>query len=286
MHKANERSLFATPCKDCVFAQYMGSTQVGCMFGRIEKFRRQGVKVLEVFDEDSKFFVIQTACRAHRHRESPWAMRHPGRERLAVCRKELELALDVVMVMHDQHTVEEVKTTVDSLLAQTLLPMKVTVVVNRDGIPPQEIRAILPSDWVAQYIQERQPDGSRIGPDRCIDHAVVGSRSQFYAVFTPGYVVPPDFAASLDRALNDDLERFLLLEPNEDGQGMVVSMLAHAYYGGNTEAVIEGQDAGEDAGRRVDSIGAKIRHRVKIEDTPQFVSKITDVCPELRRTDV
>lgn len=278
---ATRKSLYSTPCKHCCFAQYKGTTQVGCAFDRIDKFRRNGVEVLEVYDDDREYFVIGTVCTANRHRESPFAMRHPGRERKAAARKELELEVEVVLVMNDDHTVEQVKTTVDSLLAQTLLPAKVTVAVNRDGIQPKEIRAVLPGDWIAQFIMARNPDKSRIPAGRCIDYALVGSKAHFYAVFSPGFVVPADFIRSIDVAVNDELERFVLLEPNQQGEGMVVQMRAHHYYGGNSEAEIQGEDAGEDAGKRVDSIAEKIRYRVKAEDLPQYIRKVTELCPGL-----
>lgn len=277
--KRERKNFYETPCRDCVFAQYDGTTQVGCAFDRLEKFRKQGIDIVEVYDNEKEFFVIQTACRAHRHKKGSWAMQHPGRERKEVCRKELELAIEVVMVMGKDHTVEQVKTTVDSLLAQTLLPMKVTVCVNRDGIEPKAIRAVMPGDWIAKFIMERGFDGSRVSSGRCIDHAVVGSKSHYYAVFTPGFAVPPDFIRSIDVAVNDELERFVLLEPNRRGEGQVVQMRAHQYYGGNAEAEIHGDDAGDDTGKRADTIAEKIRFRVKAEDRPRFIRSVTEVCP-------
>lgn len=275
------KNIFETPCKDCVFAVYQGSSQTGCAFDRLEKFRKQGIEVVDAYDDDKEFFVVQTACRAHRHKKSPWAMRHSGRERAAVCRSELNLDVEVVLVMGDDHTPEQAEATVKSLLAQTMLPSKATVVVNRDGLKPNDIRVFLPGDWIAKFIMERNADGSRIHAGRCIDHAVFGSTAHFYAVFTPGFVVPPDFVAAIDRAVNDDLERFVLLDPTPAGEGQVVQMHAHHYFGGNAEAEICGEDAGDEAGQRADTIADKIRHRVRVEEAGHLIRKVVDVCPSL-----
>jgi hypothetical protein len=270
-------SIYETPCKTCVFARYNGDTQVGCAFDRVEKFRKQGVEVLEVYDDDKEFYVIKNICRAHRDKKSPWAMKHAGPTRKEICRQELRLDVDVIIVLDGNHTVDEVKITIDSLLAQTFLPANVTVVLNKDGVDVKDVQAVLPADWLVKVIAERRA-GERVGRGRCIDLSLVNSKSHFYALFNPGFVVPPTFIEDVDIAINDELERFVLLEPNQAGEGCVIQMRAHSYYGGNSEALVEGEDAGEDLGKRADSIIDKILHRVKIEEKTHLVKNVTDIC--------
>lgn len=50
-----------TSCKTCLFATYKGGTQTGCKAGRIKKYRDQGL-VLEAYDNDREFYVINTLC--------------------------------------------------------------------------------------------------------------------------------------------------------------------------------------------------------------------------------
>lgn len=276
------RATVETPCKDCCFAVYAGTEQTGCQFGRIEKFRERGVGVKECYDDDKEFFVVETLCNLHRHRDGPWYVRNPSWDRKRVAREEVRQEVDVVMVMTG-HTVEQVKTTVDSLLRQTLLPLRVTVSVNQDGIPLRDVRAVLPGDWIAQVVRERRKDGGRVSRERCIDNAVYDSKAAFYAVFTPGFVVPPDFVASIDRAVNDDLMRFSLLEPDEDGQGMVVQTYLHGYVRGNADATIDGEDAGEDAGKSADSLVEKARHMAKVNDMPHMIKRVGEVVPSMAR---
>lgn len=277
---SNGNNLYVTPCKDCCFAVYEGDTQTGCRFDRVEKFRGKGVGVREVYDRDKEFFVIETACLLHRSRKSPWAMANPGGVRMSVARGEVEVEADAVVVMGEGHSVAQARATLDSLLWQKVVqPNKVTVVVNRGGVKASDLVYLMPSHWEVKFLLERLADGSRPGTGRCVDHAVAGSTAQFYAVFSPGFSVPDDFFACLDRAVNDDLERFVMLEPNAAGEGLVVQTRTHRYYGGNTEAVIQGDEAGVEAGTRADSVVEKIRHRVRVEGKPGLVKKVSEVCP-------
>jgi hypothetical protein len=274
------KNLIVTPCRDCCFAVYEGDTQTSCRFGRIEKYRKQGVEVKECYDETKEFFVIETACLLHRARKSPWAMRFPGRDRVAQARKEVQVLLDVVVVMEEGHAFEQVRTTVESLLAQEMLPLKVTVAVNCDGVNLTPIRNLLPGNWFVSDIRERRADGSRVSKERCIDNVVYASKANFYSIFSPGFVVPRDFVSSLDRAVNDELERFVLLEPTSQGQGMTVHVKAHSYYGGNTPAeVVEGSEAGE----RADSVVEKIKNRIREENLPHLIKRVEEVCPAMAR---
>ncbi len=278
---AKRKNLYDTSCKECVFATYEEHTQTGCRFGRVEKFRQKGVEVVEAMDEEREFFVIRTRCHIHRHKKSPWAMKVPGRDRMQVARDEVEIELHAIIVMLAEHTVEDVKKTVDSLLVQTVGLQKGTIVVNRDGIKPSQVRELVPEYWRVQFIMEREADGGHISVGRCVDHAVDSSTADYYAVFSPGYEVPNDYVQAIDRALNDDLERFVLLEPNEAGQGLLVQLRIHNYYGGNAEAIIQSEDAGDEAGKRADSIIEKVRHRARAEGNEHLIKRVEEICPSM-----
>jgi hypothetical protein len=47
-----------TACKNCVFAQFESKTQTGCELGYIEKFKDHDTEILEVYDEELEFYVI------------------------------------------------------------------------------------------------------------------------------------------------------------------------------------------------------------------------------------
>ena len=58
-------SKIKTSCKNCAFAIYEGKTQISCLHQRIEKF---GNDVVEAYDEDSEFYVINRFCNYYRNR--------------------------------------------------------------------------------------------------------------------------------------------------------------------------------------------------------------------------
>lgn len=47
-----------TACKQCVFAKYENKTQVDCYLDYISKFKDKNLNILEVYDEDKEFYVI------------------------------------------------------------------------------------------------------------------------------------------------------------------------------------------------------------------------------------
>lgn len=60
-----------TPCKDCAFAEYKDITQTGCSIGYIDKYKNKGAAILEVYDNDKEFFVINDK-KCIGYRENKW----------------------------------------------------------------------------------------------------------------------------------------------------------------------------------------------------------------------
>ncbi len=69
-----------TSCKDCSWSLYdgeathntEGKTQTGCALGRLEVLSNNGVKVIEAYDEEKEFFVLDKIC--YYHRNSQWIL--------------------------------------------------------------------------------------------------------------------------------------------------------------------------------------------------------------------
>lgn len=56
--KTQPIELIHTPCKNCVYALYNNVTQYGCSLNYIEVFKSKGIEVLEAYDEDKEFYII------------------------------------------------------------------------------------------------------------------------------------------------------------------------------------------------------------------------------------
>jgi hypothetical protein len=60
-----------TPCKDCIFASYEDKTQTDCLLHYIDIFKKNNVEVLEVYDNDKEFYVINNK-KCIGYRDSKW----------------------------------------------------------------------------------------------------------------------------------------------------------------------------------------------------------------------
>lgn len=66
-----------TSCKNCVFAQYENITQTHCALDYINKFTKNSTEVLEAYDEDKEFFIIN-GKKCIGYRENKWFDQFPN----------------------------------------------------------------------------------------------------------------------------------------------------------------------------------------------------------------
>lgn len=60
-----------TCCKKCVFADYKNNSQIGCAIGYLDKYRAINAHILEAYDEEKEFYVInEKKCLGYR--ENSW----------------------------------------------------------------------------------------------------------------------------------------------------------------------------------------------------------------------
>lgn len=60
-----------TPCKKCVFAKYEDSVQTDCLLGYLNVYRDKGVEILDVYDDELEFHVINNK-KCIGYRENSW----------------------------------------------------------------------------------------------------------------------------------------------------------------------------------------------------------------------
>lgn len=60
-----------TPCKNCVFAKFDDKTQVDCFLKYLDIYRNNGIEVLEAYDDQQEFFVINDK-KCIGYREKKW----------------------------------------------------------------------------------------------------------------------------------------------------------------------------------------------------------------------
>lgn len=60
-----------TPCKSCVYAKYEGNTQTDCHLGFIDKLKNKNIEILEAYDDDKEFFIVN-GKKCIGYRENSW----------------------------------------------------------------------------------------------------------------------------------------------------------------------------------------------------------------------
>lgn len=118
-----------TSCKDCVFAEYDGITQVGCEAHILEKYQ-EATEVIEAYDEEKEFFVIPgTVCPYKR--TAKW--KHVNAEnRLDLARKELSMDYEVTIVVDKDGS--KIEDTIGSLMEQSKRPNRVNILVPNPAV--------------------------------------------------------------------------------------------------------------------------------------------------------
>lgn len=60
-----------TSCKECVFAVYEDKTQINCSMGMIEKYKAKNCEIIEAYDDDKEFYIINER-KCINHRKASW----------------------------------------------------------------------------------------------------------------------------------------------------------------------------------------------------------------------
>ena len=269
-----EEKTVQTMCDGCVFAEYEELdggrlSQTGCQAQRFDKLAKNGAKILKVEDETEErdFVVIQDrVCNMLRGEEWEINARKKGERTnwsmYALARKEILVNCTILIYLGPNQSVKDAYMTAQEIQKQEV-PATNTVIVNNAGIAPADFlrewkglqitsSEILEIPWHMEYIVEFQyQDFLDILADapedkkeelrermrmRCIDLGVQKSKTIYYAFFNAGDSIPSNYLSDIDKALNDDLVRFLALDPkNKSHSGLLMQIAVHKRIGGNKE---------------------------------------------------
>jgi len=205
-------------CRECAYAVFHQDIQTGCLAGALEKFQAQGFAV-ECFDENEKqFYVINM-------RQCRWA--RANLQPLDQVRKEAEISYAAILWWNSGF--EDLIYTIKSLVKQSPKPSRITI-INAQGLEPRyvdkcirEYMGGIPFNIVYAF-----ETGDR---ENCLEVAYRDCKLPIFMSFDAGYEVPPDFAHTIDIAVNDKLTHFCMVLPDEDGNGLVGLTLLYSLMG-------------------------------------------------------
>lgn len=268
-------------------------SQTGCKLGRLDKYRQQGTEVLDAGDENGdEFYIVNgRACAAYRDWGRGWGAGVPQENWPATVRAELTALADVVIPLEDAGDLDKLPATLDSLRALELAPATVTV-VNNAGIGMGRVIAAMNKagtglNWQVTDVRERARDGSRVDVARLVDIVQAKLKGHFYTLLAAGDELPPSFTADLDRAVVDDMRRFVVLLPTENGVGLTVGLGFHRSptVNGNKPlpaALLGAVDEADTApDRLLKDVVEKAKYVAERRNTPFLVEPAEAVCPSL-----
>ncbi len=230
-----------TVCKDCAFAVYEEKTQKGCALDRIVPLVRSGGTLIEAYDEEKEFYIIDgKLCRHQRTHE--WLEKQANTDYMGTIRKEIRITYQAIVWVHDN--LQSLSTTIKSLNDQALPPTEIYAIRHMSSpLRPAQIVNLLKEECKCKWYNQNPIIEDSFAGDAFIsvvDDVVKQSPTQFYAVFQAGCAVPPAMFNDLDIMVNDEDFVFGAIVPNESGSGLIVSSAIHRFLMGNLgESIVE-----------------------------------------------
>jgi hypothetical protein len=254
-----------------------GQQQTGCELGRIALFREQGNKV-EVAKE-GHLVIYERICTALR--TPVWANKQ--KNPIEAVYKEIRTGIDFIILADNTNSHIDVLKTITCAIQQKTEIQSLRVVINSDRIKTKEIIKFLeqenpPIEFFVDEVKLRTEDGKRISGDKAIDIAADKCKSTYYAVFNAGSHIPSTFVTDIDNAINKELQRFCLLEPNDNHNGLVVQQQLHRLLMGSRDVVLEEYKDGALIG---DNILDKAIFFAKKNNQSHMIKKVKEICREM-----
>jgi hypothetical protein len=124
-----------TPCKGCSFAVYNHNTQIDCGLGYIEKYKIQNIEVLEAYDEDKEFYVINgKKCIGYREDRwfAKWDMINPTMEEKVAKYKETNFLQYAVVINLKDLSFDQLQDLCKQISSCDVKPQKIIFIRYRD----------------------------------------------------------------------------------------------------------------------------------------------------------
>ncbi len=272
-----------TACRGCIFAVVDGKTQMGCTFhNRLEKFRALG-SVVEVYDAELEFSVVNGRyCTAYRNEEYLKNLTlQPGTLVSDVVRKEMSTRLDYVIVVNDSTIPEKLAESVASIYRQTLKPHLVVLASNQTKWRMHKLVSMMEklagenANWQVVNLVLRKDNGALLPDSRAVDEAVLKCQGHFYVRINSGVKLPWKFAEQIDKYVTDELGQFSVLEGTESLPAEVVQNAFHQFAKGNETIPVKTPDDGL---IQISTLPEKAKFYEEAGDTLGMLKKVTDIC--------
>jgi len=248
-----------TACLGCVFAdgevrpnpdidcsQFIQKPD-GCLAnGALGKFRAHGVTIDDAVDKyGSEFHVIRGRICPF-HRAKLWQDEHKLTDEEAVVqvRKECVFQYDAVIYFDGTTDANSIMETIHALNECDIKPKRVFIISNSEYKPSFFMNLLQdsPLPWNAEINCEG--DSNLIIGEykdvklRSLDIITKKCKSMYIVYFNAGFKPYPTYFNGIDSLLYNDLDRFIMLKPDDDINGLTVMRIFHKQAAGNARKTI------------------------------------------------
>jgi len=237
----NKISALSTTCKECLFAKYDGSTQVGCELGRIEKVKTHPVyQLVEAMDDEKEFYVINYhLCLYQRIKGWPHDYK-PMEEMISEVKDEIKMRWGAILILRDEdeNNMSRVEKRLNEIFNQKNPPSWVGIVNDDKELDVYWIIDYLNKKEVVWHIQSSEESRDRDAIDIILDKTKHRGFS-FYAVFESDKEISLDFYKSIHENVIDGMLQYSVIKDEDTLHNMVVNKVAHFKFGGNAGNTLE-----------------------------------------------
>lgn len=202
-----------TSCKGCYFQQMMtdmmpGSLprQVGCYLGRIELLAEQSAKIIEAYDCEEEFYVIEDRyCTAFRPKQ--WGADQKYDDNKKRLWHEIRYFPDAIIYCNKSSTKTDIIKTYRSISCHDDSCKHIYIVLDDLDINVIELEKELAEISLKQKFNITKVFGANGHKGKAIDIVYNKLTSNYFIVIDAGSLLPTDYYDTFDARLNLYLER-------------------------------------------------------------------------------
>ena len=266
-----------TSCKECIFAIYDESnkTQVGCKLEKLDKLKDNGVEVIETFDEEKEFYVLNNhACMTYRNKLMEDKTLD---EQMEIVKQQAKPRMACIILIQNNNE-SDLENTIKSLVEQEE-QFREVIFTNLSDIKPSVIIDLINKHegkfkWSVKQILDEYWIGSK-----SINHALEKSRSTYACIFNSGFIINKFFVKEIIDALCNQMKRFIMLKGiDEKDNGLTVQTYAFLSLRGNEEA-----NTDDEQGASVNSFLEKISYIASTQNMFHLIKNCEEICPCMKK---
>lgn len=172
-----------TPCKGCTFAIYNDKTQVGCQLNKIEAFKKANREIIEAYDEEAEFYIINGAICISK-RGPIFEQKHKGKNLISIVKEETSIKY-IAIVFYDLFTsTEDLIERIQELNNQPIKPQSIHI-INKIESNFIKLRNTLMSHSTVNIEVQTILDEKLLEPqlvDLCVDRTFYKNHSMYLVV--------------------------------------------------------------------------------------------------------